>query len=219
MKITVRATRAYLAGFGTSGSLLAGAAVLFVLGSAIVAFRGWPQIATGPDSVVVAASHRAAPTRVARRLAAVLRTNAITGGAALAPRAGRRATRSRGSRFATGAAPSGSRNGSPASPTGSSATAGTVAGPSVACGSSCNQPGSAGPVSRLTNAVAQEVSSIGSSIGSSVSSGSSTVAGAVNGASPQTAGAVQNAGSSAGSAISDTSSTAAGAVNALGGGH
>src|SRR5947209_16744302 len=102
MKITVRGTRAYLAGFGTSGSLLAGAAVLFVLGSAIVAFRGWPQIATGPNSVVVAASHPAAPTRVARRLAAVLRTNPVTGGAALAPSAGRRARRIRGSRAGNG---------------------------------------------------------------------------------------------------------------------
>lgn len=40
----MRATRAYLAGFGTAGSLLAGAAMLFVLASAVVAVRGWPQI-------------------------------------------------------------------------------------------------------------------------------------------------------------------------------
>src|SRR5947209_964497 len=113
MKITVRATRAYLAGFGTCGSLLAGAAVLFVLGSAIVAFRGWPQIATGPANVVVAASHPAAPTRVARRLAAVLRTNLATGGAAVAPTARRRAAVIRGSRPASGAPASGPSGGSP----------------------------------------------------------------------------------------------------------
>ena len=41
----VRATRAYIAGFGTTGSLLAGAAVLFVLASAVVSFNGWPQVA------------------------------------------------------------------------------------------------------------------------------------------------------------------------------
>lgn len=40
----MRATRAYLAGFGTAGSLLAGAAMLFVLASAVVAVKGWPQI-------------------------------------------------------------------------------------------------------------------------------------------------------------------------------
>jgi hypothetical protein len=42
----VRATRAYLAGFGTSGSLLVGAAAMFVLASAIVAFHGWPSVAS-----------------------------------------------------------------------------------------------------------------------------------------------------------------------------
>src|ERR1700704_3495612 len=40
----VRATRAYIAGVGTAGSLLAGAAVMFVLASAVVSFRGWPQV-------------------------------------------------------------------------------------------------------------------------------------------------------------------------------
>lgn len=35
-----------MAGFGTAGSMLAGAAVLFVIGSGVVAFSGWPKIAT-----------------------------------------------------------------------------------------------------------------------------------------------------------------------------
>lgn len=34
-----------MTGFGTAGSILAGAAALFLLGSAIVAFRGWPRVA------------------------------------------------------------------------------------------------------------------------------------------------------------------------------
>ena len=38
-------TRAYIAGFGTAGSLLAGASVLFVLATALVSYRGWPQVA------------------------------------------------------------------------------------------------------------------------------------------------------------------------------
>ena len=55
----VRATRAYVAGFGTAGSLVAGAAMLFVLASAIVSFRGWPQLS----------AHPAAPTIVLGRAA------------------------------------------------------------------------------------------------------------------------------------------------------
>jgi len=45
-----------MAGFGTAGSLLAGAAVAFVLVSAVVAFRGWPQVGdqSPPTAVVVA---------------------------------------------------------------------------------------------------------------------------------------------------------------------
>ena len=37
-----RAARAYLAGVGTTGSLLAGAALMFIVASALVAFRSWP---------------------------------------------------------------------------------------------------------------------------------------------------------------------------------
>src|SRR5205807_4334563 len=69
----VRATRAYLAGFGTSGSLLAGAAVMFVLASAIVAFRGWPQVGDQPSpaSVSVAGTRAGStPSRANRLLVA-----------------------------------------------------------------------------------------------------------------------------------------------------
>lgn len=54
----MRAPRAYVAGFGTAGSLLAGAALLFVLASAVVAFRGWPQLndQAAPAALVVPAS-------------------------------------------------------------------------------------------------------------------------------------------------------------------
>ena len=66
----VRATRAYIAGFGTAGSLLAGAAVMFVLASAVVSFRGWPQVGGQPSAptVLVAARHarRPAPARAGR---------------------------------------------------------------------------------------------------------------------------------------------------------
>jgi hypothetical protein len=55
--LEVRATRAYLAGFGTSGSLLAGAVLMFLLASALVAFRGWPEVAAQSPVVNVAAPH------------------------------------------------------------------------------------------------------------------------------------------------------------------
>jgi hypothetical protein len=66
----VRATRAYLAGLGTAGSMVVGAALLFVLASALVAFHGWPRAdgAGGPARVVLSAPAGSA-TRVARRLA------------------------------------------------------------------------------------------------------------------------------------------------------
>jgi hypothetical protein len=68
----VRATRAYLAGFGTSGSLLAGAALMFLLASAFVAFQGWPQVAgqSGPALVSVPRVSAPAGTRASRALSA-----------------------------------------------------------------------------------------------------------------------------------------------------
>ena len=53
---SMRVTRAYIAGFGTAGSLLAAASVLFVLATAVVAYRGWPQVAdAGPAPALVLA--------------------------------------------------------------------------------------------------------------------------------------------------------------------
>ena len=70
----VRATRAYIAGFGTAGSLLAGAAILFVLASAVVSFRGWPTIGAqpSPSTVILAKRHTApAGSPAVRRVALV----------------------------------------------------------------------------------------------------------------------------------------------------
>src|SRR5581483_9429326 len=89
----VRATRAYVAGLGTAGSLVAGAAVLFVFASAVVSFRGWPQVGAQPSatSVDVSAAHASSgSSSTSRRLtAAVAATRSVTGtGAAAATRAG-----------------------------------------------------------------------------------------------------------------------------------
>jgi hypothetical protein len=72
----VRGTRAYLAGLGTAGALVLGAALLFVTASAIVAFRGWPGSDRAPAAarqvLAVAPPHpHTRPGPVARRLAAV----------------------------------------------------------------------------------------------------------------------------------------------------
>lgn len=216
MKITVRASRAYLAGFGTSGSLLAGAALLFVLSSAIVAFRGWPQIATGPAAVSVVSARSAGPGRVAPRLAAILKSRLVTGGAAVAPPFGHR--RALGVRGAFVKRVPVSSIGAPVSGT---ASAVRPAGAPCAA-SACTKPGGPGLVSALTNSVAQAVTSIGSAAGSGVSAASGAVGASVSGASPQAATAVQSAGSSAGNGISGTATTVAGTVSQAGntlGGH
>ena len=68
---TLHAGRAYLAGVGTSGSLLAVAALVFIVASALVAFHGWPQVGAqpAPGEVVMSPSSASAATPVARRLA------------------------------------------------------------------------------------------------------------------------------------------------------
>jgi hypothetical protein len=80
----MRATRAYVAGFGTAGSLLAGAAVMFVLASAVVSFRGWPQIAaqSTPATLQDVRSSAADSTAASRRLAAVASATVVARSAA-----------------------------------------------------------------------------------------------------------------------------------------
>jgi len=65
----VRAGRAYLAGVGSTGSLLAGAAFMFIVASALVAFHGWPHLAVQPSpaEVVISRSASTARTPLARR--------------------------------------------------------------------------------------------------------------------------------------------------------
>jgi len=51
----MQAARAYLAGVGSTGSLLAVAALVFIVASALVAFHGWPHVAAQqpPGEVVI----------------------------------------------------------------------------------------------------------------------------------------------------------------------
>src|SRR5437588_5663199 len=98
----VRAARTYLAGFGTSGSLLAGAALLFVLASAIVAFRGWPQVGDGLPSTAAlnlppsgSGAGATGGSRAGRALAASVAAGR-TGSATSAGAVGRPSGRARG---------------------------------------------------------------------------------------------------------------------------
>ena len=80
----VRATRAYIAGFGTAGSLLAGAAILFVLASAVVSFRGWPTIGAQPSaSTVILTKRHTAPAAspAVRRVTVVAAASGAAGAA------------------------------------------------------------------------------------------------------------------------------------------
>src|SRR5579884_2402246 len=120
MRRVVRGIRSDLAGLGTYGSLVAGAALLFLVASAIVAFRGWPQVINGPATTVVASAagplaHSAAPSRTARRLAVVLRRRSATAGRAAVRGTTVTRRRASGSRGAAPTAPGPSR---PASPSG-----------------------------------------------------------------------------------------------------
>src|SRR5438874_1786658 len=115
----VRATRAYLAGFGTSGSLLAGAALLFVLASAIVAFRGWPQVGDGLPSTAAVSVPPSPPGAGARSRAGRILAAAVAATRAGAARGSRVAGVSAG-RIGRGDTRTGTSGGAQPTPTGGS---------------------------------------------------------------------------------------------------
>lgn len=55
----MRTSRAYIAGFGTAGALVAAAAVMFVFAGAVVSWKGWPgvSVAAPTGAVLVEAPH------------------------------------------------------------------------------------------------------------------------------------------------------------------
>jgi hypothetical protein len=74
----LRAIRSYMAGLGAAGSLVLGAFLLFVLGSTVVAFNGWPKIGPTASPAVqrITAGHAGRPgpgsgSRVVRAAQAV----------------------------------------------------------------------------------------------------------------------------------------------------
>lgn len=231
--VPVRAKRAYLAGFGSSGSLLAGAVTLFLVGSAIVAFGGWPQIGTGPATSNVAAAPIPLSSHASRRLIRALAATAplvhAPGVVAHSRVAGRAVRRNVGGRTVarrTPATPATPATGS-TSPTAGSTSPGaaTASAPTpVSACTSCTHPGgSPSPVTTVTNKVAQTVATVGGTVGQQITSLTGTVAKPVTAVSPPVGTAVGGVGSTVGSTVSGTSTTAANVVttvgNVLGGGH
>lgn len=219
----MRATRAYLAGVGTSGSLLAGAAVLFLLGSAIVAFKGWPQIGAGPATSNVIAAPLPTASRIARRLTVVLASTrpptVAKGGAHVTTRARTKATSVvRGGTPVGGSAPATTI---PATPAGSPAESASSTGlPAVGGCGSCSQPTSGNPVTDLSGTVTRTVSTVGTDVGNQIKGLSGTAGGQVGTVSSQAGSTVTSTGSSVGDTVTGATNTVASAVStATGGGH
>jgi hypothetical protein len=229
-----RSARGYLPGFGTSGSLLAGAALMFVLANALVAFRGWPHVGAqpSPGEVVVSPSPTAAAGSPANsRLALFSTLTAGAGGAAARGGAAAGPVRPAGVRRKGTARPQHAL-GAPAStaiPVGGSG-AGTGASPAPACGTACGftaapvQPGSlgSGPAQPVQQVVKQASGALGGvlegtgrQVGSVVQQTTGAVSGAVQPVSPPVAGAVNRAGAGAGRTVTGVTKTIAGALSGL----
>ncbi len=224
----VRANRAYLAGFGTSGSLLAGAALLFVVASAIVAFRGWPQVGDPPPAAAVSVASAGAGSSVGSRADRVLTAAVAAHAPATAGSArGAAGTRHRASVLAVSRRHGGpgTTPGSPGSPTTGSAGTGSTgstgatgsAGSGTGCVTGCSPIPSAPNPSSVVSTAGTTISNTGSQIGSTASGVADTVASSLSGVSQPAAGAVQGAGSAVGGAVSGTSTTVGGVVSGVGG--
>ncbi len=228
-----RATRAYLAGIGTSGSLLAGAALMFIVASALVAFHGWPQVAAQPSPGEVVVSPRsasAAISPVARRLAFITAAPAPRGaGAAGAAGHGHALTGAgrtvgSGTRHSIGGQSPTARPGGGAAGPGAGGSSGSPSCGANGCGSTpAPNPitGSAVPhpvqqrVHQVLGTLGNVVGGVGGAVGSTVQQTTSTVGGAAGTVSPTVGGAVSNTGSGAAKAINGVTQTLTGVLSVL----
>lgn len=197
----MRTTRALIAGFGTTGTLVAAAACVFVVASAVVAFNGWSSLGIGDriDSLFVkdtptAASRLAGPQGVAGTAAAAAGTVAAlpTGPVAASPgvgggRIGPGANRTPGSGTSgdlqtgggtAGAAGSGSGGGATGVP-GVPNPGGATSGVGGAVQNTTHDVG--GGLSNTTNQVGQSVGGVNQPLGNSVPQAGSGVGNAVSG--------------------------------------
>jgi len=233
----LRSLRAYLPGFGTSGSLLAGAVLMFIVASALVAFRGWPHVGAQPspgEVVVSPAPTPASASTSGRRLAvvaagpaaALVAGPAPAGGAPALPGAGR--TRTASPHHSLGRPVTASR------PVAGGAGGVTAGGCSAGCGSTAGtpQPGSTASaptqplpvppvqpvqqaIKQTTGALGGAVAGTGKQVGSVVQQSTGAVAGVVHPVSPPAAGVVSSAGSGAGKTVTGVTRTIAGALSGL----
>jgi hypothetical protein len=215
----VRATRAYVAGFGTAGSLLAGAAILFVLASAVVSFRGWPQVGSQPSaaSVVVKPTQVSGTSSTQRRLvAAVAASRAAVAGHSVAQTA---PTKRGSSNNGTGSVTIVSRQASswtvhngrtvPQPPSGPSG-----GGPPSGGGTSTG--GIGGTVGQTAGSLGGTVTSTGANLGGTVTAVAGTVAGQVGRISPELGGLVSRAGQAVGGTVSSLTGAAGGTLSSAG---
>jgi hypothetical protein len=106
----VKASRAYIAGLGTSGVLIASFLLLFMVGSAIVAFQGAPGRANNDGLDRLDVSHTAGQSPVASR-APLSDDRRASDASAHRGHRGRRAAAPRAGRARTGARPAGTARG------------------------------------------------------------------------------------------------------------
>ena len=217
----VRAARAYLAGIGTTGSLLAVAALVFIVASAMVAFHGWPHVGVQPSPGEVVISPRSASTGatpVARRLAVVAKARA-GGAAAGSPGPGHAPAGTGRARGGGGSMPAGPPRQTIGAPASTSEPVAVPASGLTSCGCATSPAPAPSPtpvqqvtqtLGQVTNTLGDVVSGTGSQLGSTVQRTTNTAAGAVGALSPGAGGVVQSAGSG-------TAQTVTGVTQALGG--
>lgn len=217
--IPVCAARAYAAGVGSSGSLLAAAAALFLLGSAIVAFEGWPQIAAGAPSSNVAAAPAPVTSHASRRLSAAVAAARLKATPARPRRVGPASAPAAGAQ--TRVTHADTAGGGPVSGTPAVAVlAGSAArggGSSDLAASGCGACGSAPQtsVARVGKTVVTTVSSVGSAVGTQVTQVTGTVEREVGSVSSTATNAVQSVGATVGNTVAGTTTTATTAVSAV----
>jgi hypothetical protein len=210
----MRATRAYIAGFGTAGSLLAGAAALFVLATAVVAFNGWPQLSTvpAPPTVLAASVRTPGDSAVSRRIQLAARATApapATAAPAGGVVGGAITTGTIGTGTATTIIPQRTTGGTPATRT-RTVPVRQGSHPCTDCGSSVT--GTVGStITQATAAIGGTVTQGGHTLGDTVTNAGDGVAKAVEPISPPLAGAVGGTGS----ALGNTIDQAAGVVGSI----
>jgi hypothetical protein len=205
----VRATRGYLAGFGTAGSLLAGAAVLFVLASALVSFQGWPSI-SGREvaSVVVVHTPKATAVHVApsRRVLSAFRATAP----AVHP-----VVSSSGASASSAGGTAQTVGGGTGTPTPVTSPGGASAPTSPVCGT-CVVTTTTGVVLSTTSTVDNVIGKAGSAVGSVVTGTTSKLGSGLGKVSNPLGSTVSSLGQVVGSTVTQTSQALGGAVGQIG---